>query len=316
MAMQFWEAKRKRRTRTLWYITLFCVLAVVVSYGFELAIRFLAKEGYTAPMPYLGIALFAFICVVAFFYYLSYLTSGGQAVAESMGGRRLELATASSKEAQLLNIVEEISIASRLPCPAVYLIKAKEINAFAAGLKPDKAIIAVTTGALDNLTREELQGVVAHEFGHIANEDMCIGMRLAAMLMGFFIVFYIGIRLLEGSLFFGGGRQRGNSVPIIALLLLLAGAFLWFAGAILRASVSRQREYLADASAVEFTRSSQGIASALKKIEKHNAAVQDMPKSGLAVSHLYFDNRRFLSRIFATHPPLEKRIAILEGKKE
>jgi heat shock protein HtpX len=319
MAMLFWEAKRKQRLRTIFFITVFLILACAVSLLFEVAIRYFAKEGYTPPMPYLGFVLFGFICVVAIIYYASYATFGGSLAPESMGGVVIERNDPinSAKEIELLNIVEEISIASRLPMPKVYLINAEEINAFAAGLHPEKSVIAVTTGALRNLSREELQGVIAHEFGHIASGDMRVGMRLAALLMGFFLVFYIGMRLLEGSLLFGRGNgRRGNSLPLIALLLLVAGVVLWFAGNILRACVSRAREYNADASAVEFTRNPYGIAGALKKIQVLNNEVQDMPKSGMGYGHLYLDNRSFWCRLFATHPSLDKRIAALLGEKE
>lgn len=321
MAMQFWQEKRRLRRNTLFCLLVYLVLACAVGYLFEIAVRFFAEEGYTPPLPYLGYALFAFICVVSCFYYLGYAGFGGSMVAESMGGLEITQENAQNpKVATLLNIVEEIAIASRLPMPRIYLIEANEINAFAAGLKPEKSVIAVTTGALNALSREEMQGVIAHEFGHISTGDMRLGMRLAALLMGFFIVFYIGLRLLEGSLLFGGrgsGRNggRGNSTALIALLLLVAGLVLWFAGTVLRACVSRQREYMADASAVEFTRNPSGIASALRKIATYNEKMQDMPKSGLGYAHLYFDNRSFWCRLFATHPPIEKRIDALMGKK-
>lgn len=317
MAMQFWEAKRQRRLRTTLYLFIYFLLACAVGILFELAMRFLAAEGYTPPMPYLGIGLVCFICIVSCCYYLSYAGLGGGVVATSMGGWQVTRATAtSSKEIELLNSVEEMAIASRLPMPAVYIVQANEINAFAAGIKPQKAAVTVTTGALSQLTREELQGVIAHEFGHIASGDMALGMRLAALLMGFFLVFYIGIRIWEGTFFLGREEKKGNAVGLIALVLVIAGVILWFAGTILRAAVSRQREYMADASAVEFTRNPHGIASALRKLDKVNSQTQDMPKSSMGYSHLFLDNRSFWSLIFATHPPLSKRIALIEGKSK
>lgn len=318
MAMQFREEKRRLRRNTLFCLIVYFVLACAVSYLFEVVVRYFAQEGYSPPMPYLGYALFGFICVITCFYYFSYATMGGSMVAESMGGIEITKENAEHpKVAILLNLIEEIAIASRLPKPRIYLIEANEINAFAAGLHPNKSIIAVTTGALNVLTRDELQGVLAHEFGHISTGDMRLGTRLAALLMGFFIVFYLGLRLLEGSLLFGRSRNgdRGNSTALIALLLLVAGLVLWFAGSILRACVSRQREYMADASAVEFTRNPNGIASALQKIQNHNQTVRDMPKSGLGYAHLYFDNQSFWGRLFATHPPIQKRINAILGKK-
>lgn len=314
MAVQFWEEKRKRRLRTFLYLVVFFILACAVAFLVEMGVRFFAYEGYTPQIPFVGLYMLAFIFLVSGFYYLSYMGFGGSMVAQSMGGIKVAQGDAVPPPVQqLLNIVEEMSIASRMPMPTVYVIEANEINAFAAGLKPEKAVLAVTTGALDQLNREELQGVVAHEFGHIASDDMKMGMRLAALLMGFFLVFYIGLRMMEGS-FFGRDRSKGNGIALIALLILVGGVILWFAGSILRACVSREREYNADARAVEFTRNPLGIASALRKIQTVNEAVKDMPKSGIGYKHLYLDNRSFFFRLFATHPPLEKRIAILEGK--
>lgn len=318
MAMQFWEAKRRHRFRTFVYIVVFLALACAVSWIAQVVLLFFAQEGYSAYIPHFGFLMVGFICLVSLIYYMCYASFGGSMVAESMGGIKLELETVtSSKERELYHIVQEMAIASRLPMPSVYLIQANEINAFAAGLKPEKSVIAVTTGALTALNRDELQGVVAHEFGHIATGDMRIGMRLAALLMGFFIIFYLGLRLLEGSMLFGrrNDNGKGSSAVLIALILLGAGVIMWFAGSILRACVSREREYMADASAVEFTRNPDGIASALKKIEIINEQVKDMPKSGLGYSHLYLDNRSFMSRLFATHPPIKKRIAAIEDQK-
>jgi heat shock protein HtpX len=314
--MNFWEAQRKARGRTSLYVFVFVVLTLIIACLIEFVVRYLAYEGYSQPLPFLGLIFLVITFLVAGFYYLTYVGSGGSFVAESLGGRRVRSDSANLGEMQLLNLVEEMAVASGQPVPPVYIIESKEINAFAAGMGPKNAAITVTRGALQLLNRDELQGVIAHEFGHIYNADMKISMRLAAMVMGFVIVFYLGIRLLQGSLLFGGGRRRNggsNSVALVALIFLLAGAITWFAGAILRSMVSRQREYLADACAVQFTRNPDGIANALRKIAKYQA-IKDMPKQGMAYAHLYFDNHSFWSSIFATHPPLEKRIAAIEGR--
>ena len=315
-SMNFWEAQRKARGRTWLYLSVFVLLTFAIAILIEYVVRLLAYEGYTPPLPFLGLIFLAITFLVAGFYYLSYKGSGGKFVAESLGGKQVSATTADYQERQLLNIVQEMSVASGQPMPPVYIIESKEINAFAAGMRPDNAAITVTRGALKLLNRDELQGVIGHEFGHIYNADMKISMRLAAMIMGFVIVLYLGIRLLQGSLLFGGRNRRnggGDSLAIAAVILVLAGAITWFAGAILRSMVSRQREYLADACAVQFTRNPSGIANALRKIAQ-NQHIKDMPASGMAYSHLYFDNHSFWSSLFATHPPLEKRIAALEGR--
>lgn len=132
------------------------------------------------------------------------------------------------------------------------------------------------------------------------------------MVMGFFIIFYIGLRLFQGASFTRGDKKGGNPLALAALILVAAGTITWFFGSLLKAMVSRQREYLADASAVQFTRSSEGIANALRKIE--HSTERGMPKAGMPYSHLYFNDQSLWGALFATHPPLEKRIAAIEGK--
>ncbi len=312
--MDFWEAQRRARSKTKLYLTVFIALTLIVAVLIEWILREAAPQAYHPPLPLLGVAFLIITFGVALFQYLMFRRYGGSYVAESVGGRLVEQTTTDFKQQQLLNIVKEISLAASLPTPMVYIVDAKQINAFAAGLTPDKAAVAITQGALDTLNREELQGVIAHEFGHISNGDMKISLRLAAMVMGFFFVLYIGIRLLQVASFRGGGnRKGGNPVVLAALAFLGAGALTWLFGSILKASVSREREYLADACAVQYTRNPGGISGALRKIAQEQ--VKDMPKSGMAYSHLYFDNHLGLDALFATHPSLEKRIAAIEGKE-
>ncbi len=319
MVMNFWEAQRQAKSKTVFYITIFMLLTFLAAGLAEWAMRTFAGESYTYhPVPYMGLGLLAIIFGVAAFNYVNYLQIGGGYVAESMGAELVNPYTRDPKERQLRNIVEEIAIATSLPVPPIYIIEAEEINAFAAGTNPENAAIAVTRGCLYQLNRDELQGVLAHEFGHIYNRDMTIGMRVAAMIMGFFVVSYIGLRLLEGSAYGGESRRDdedrrgGNPILIIALICIVAGSLMWFFGSILQAMVSRQREYLADASSVQYTRNPQAIANALRKIGA--SQISDMPKSGKPFAHLYFNEHdSFWSRLFATHPPLEERIAAIEG---
>jgi heat shock protein HtpX len=323
MAIQFWQAQRKAKVRTWLYVTTFVILTLVVASLSELALRYFAgPENYDPPYPYFGLLFMAITFLTASYQYMSFSLYGGRAIAESLGGQEVDPNTSDQRERQLINIVEEMSIASGVKMPEVFILNCKQINAFAAGLSSDKAAIAVTKGALYRLTRDELQGVIGHEFSHLLNDDTKISTRLAAMVMGFFIISIIGTRLLEGSFFIGGSKRDdnnggggGNGGQIIALaglIFMIAGIITWFAGSILKSFISREREYLADASAVQFTRNPEGLIGALKKIGESEE--RDMPKSGMAFSHLYFDDRSIWSTLFSTHPPLDKRIRVLEGE--
>ncbi len=323
--MNFWQAQRQAKFNTAVYLSIFIILTLVAAALGEWAMRFFAGDNYGHPaVPYVAIGFLAVTFGVAGFNYMNYLQAGGKYVAESVGAVLVDPYTRNPKERQLMNIVEEIALATSLPVPPVYILDAHEINAFAAGTSYDNAAITVTRGSLERLNRDELQGVIAHEFGHIYNRDMTIGMRVAAMIMGFFIISYIGLRLLQGGLYFGGGRRNGNGddgdgerrggnpTLVLALIFLIAGSLTWFFGSILQAMVSRQREYLADASSVQYTRNPLGLINALKKIA--DSTTTDMPRNGQAFAHLYFnEHTSFWSRLFATHPPIEERIATIQG---
>ncbi|MBS4166459.1 Uncharacterized protein NEOC65_001547 [Neochlamydia sp. AcF65] len=315
MAINFWEAQKKARSKTRLYLALFLALTLLISALVEYMMRNLAKDSYHPPIPLLGSAFLIITCGIALLEYSHYKAQGGAYVARSLGARLIDGPASNLKEQQLLNIVQEIALASSLPVPSVYLVPTDAINAFTAGLTPKDAVIAVTKGSLDKLNREELQGVIAHEFGHIYNGDIKISMRLAAMVMGFFYALYIGIRILQYTSHSKERRKKKENSPVIiaALIIFLAGALTWIMGSILKAAVSREREYLADACAVQFTRNSAGIIQALIKIEK--AADEDMPLKGMAYSHLYFNDRISLTSLFSTHPPIRKRIVALEGRE-
>lgn len=318
MAMNFWEAQRKAKSQTSFFVTIFVTLTFGIAVAAEWAMRFFAGPDYDPPLPYVAMVFLGITFLVAWGQYTMYQTQGGSYVAESVGAFRVDPTTGNQQARQLLNIVEEISVASGQPMPAVYILQADQINAFAAGMSPTSAAICITDGALRRLSRDELQGVIAHEFGHIYNGDMRISLRLAAMVMGFYFAFFLGLRILQFSGLAGGRRSRdderggANVVAMASIILFVAGAVTWLAGSILKAMVSREREYLADACAVQFTRNPDGISRALRKIAKDS--VQDMPKDGSSISHMYFNDNSFFSEIFATHPPLEKRIAAIEGR--
>jgi Zn-dependent protease with chaperone function/uncharacterized tellurite resistance protein B-like protein len=250
------------------------------------------------------------------------LRQGGSAVAGLLGGRRVDPGTGDPKERVLLNVVEEMAIASGVPVPEVFVLDRESgINAFAAGHTLNDAAVAVTRGALDAFTRDELQGVMAHEFSHILNGDMRLNIRLMGILFGILLLTVVGRGVLRGS-FYGGGVRRsggrdgrsGGQVALIGLALVVLGYLGVVMGRLIQAAVSRQREYLADAAAVQFTRNPEGIAGALKRIGASKDGSRLADHHAEEASHLFFARGvgRGLTGLTATHPPLPDRIRRIE----
>lgn len=252
------------------------------------------------------------------------LAGGGKAVAEALGGQRILPNTDNGEQQQALNVVEEMAIASGMPVPAVYLLSHEfGINAFAAGSTPADAVIGLTQGCIERFNRPQLQGVVAHEFSHILNGDMRLNLRLIAILNGIVFIGSLGRLLLR---FGPRGRRRSgkNSSAYLGLLGLGLGLILigWLGtlfGNLIKASVSRQREFLADASAIQFTRNPQGIADAFKVIGGHQYGSELLNPASAEVRHLFFGQSfkglnafKSLNGLFATHPPLLDRILRIE----
>lgn len=244
------------------------------------------------------------------------LRSGGKAVAESLGGRPIDPATTDPEERKVLNVVEEMAIASGIPVPPVYVLEDESINAFAAGHTPQDAVIGVTRGCIRLLSREELQGVIAHEFSHIFHGDMRLNTRLVATLNGILLIGLIGYILLRSS-----PSQRSSSKDNSAMIMLAIGMVLvvvgfagTFFGNLIKSAVSRQREFLADASSVQFTRNPTGIANALKKIGGSQAGSQVQAANASEYSHMFFSRAigGMLNTLMATHPPLAQRIRRVE----
>ena len=244
-------------------------------------------------------------------YKISSLSKGGQAIAEMLGGQLVPQSTTTHEERQLLNIVEEMAIAAGMPIPKVYLLNESSINAFAAGQSHNNAVIGVTSGALTHLSRDELQGVIAHEFSHILNGDMRLNLRLIGILHGILLIGIIGEYIVR-SLRHGSGSKKGNGGAIIiaGVGLMIIGYAGTFFGKLIKASVSRQREFLADASAVQFTRNKDTIAGALKKIGGLDAGSLLETPAAPEYSHAYFANgvSSFFESMMSTHPPLKDRI--------
>lgn len=314
--MDFWAAQRHRRFVTMIYLILFIILTIALALGSEVSFRNFAGPEYESDAPFIAILFAGITFVVAGFNWIMYRSQGGGYVAESVGGRQVLPYTQDLHERQLVNIVQEMAVAAHVPVPKIYILDADEINAFAAGMTTNDAAIAVTRGAMRKLSRDELQGVIAHEFGHISNGDMRLGLNIAAMVAGFYFLFVAGLRIFQiiGYRRDENGRQ-GNPLMLAAFVLVIAGLVAWFVGTLFRLAISRQRELLADASSVQYTRNPEGIIGALKKIEK-DSTTPDMPIQGSKFAHMYFNHEGFLSGLFATHPPLSTRISILEGKEK
>jgi len=254
-------------------------------------------------------------------YKISELSAGGEAIAAMLGGRAVNPQTTDLAERRLLNVVEEMALAAGVPVPPVYVLDQEgAINAFAAGHQPDDAVVAVSAGSLRYLNREELQGVVAHEFSHILNGDMRLNLRLIGIVYGIMVLTIIGYYLMRSARLISSGssRKEGNGLAaaavVFGLLLMLLGYVGVFFGRLIKSAVSRQREFLADASAVQFTRYPGGIAGALKKIGGLDAGSRIRDAHAEEISHMFFGDAFAGSffNLFATHPPLADRIRALE----
>lgn len=248
---------------------------------------------------------------VAIGYKAWQLSAGGKAVAESLGGQRIHPNTEDPNQRQALNVIEEMALASGMPVPAVYLLEHEMgINAFAAGNSPSDAVIGVTRGCIEQFKRDELQGVIAHEFSHILNGDMRLNLRLIALLHGIVFIGFVGEMLLRGG---SSRRKSGGRIALLGLALLVIGWLGTFFGNLIKAAVSRQREFLADASAVQFTRNPEGIGNALKVLGAHQSGSEVLNQHRSEVSHLFFGQAvSKIAGMFATHPPLVDRILSID----
>ena len=328
MATDFFQQQDAARRGTTRLVVLFAlaVLAIVVSVELLLAaaMGFLGRDPETNEIDWtavadprlLVLAIFGTLVVVGggSLYKIAQLRGGGRVIAEELGGRLVDGSTSDPVERKLLNVVEEMAIASGASTPPVYIMDGEAgINAFAAGFAPQDAVIGVTRGAATTLDRDELQGVIAHEFSHILNGDMRLNIRLMGLLHGIFLIGMIGYFVLRMSFFTGGGRSRDNkgALPILAFGagLAVVGFAGTFFGNLIKAAVSRQREFLADSSAVQFTRHPGGIAGALRKIGGFVTGSKVENPNAPQASHMFFGRATSgFSAMFSTHPPLGERI--------
>ena len=326
--MNFFESQDRVRKHTVQLVFLFTLavvtliimtnLLVMVVFGYINSEQIQDGGAFLQQMDWQTFAAVSVgvgsVVLVGSLYKIMILSAGGKTVAEALGGQLIPQNTDDLKQRKLLNVVEEMAIASGTPAPPVYLLVGEPgINAFAAGFSPRDAVIGVTQGTIDHLSRDQLQGVIAHEFSHIFNGDMRLNIRLMGILNGILIIGIIGYYLLYSASFSRRGRSSGkNAGGILALAigLMVIGFAGTFFGGLIKAAVSRQREYLADASAVQFTRNPDGIAGALKRIGGLESGSKVENPGAPEVSHAFFAQgvSGFMQSLAATHPPLAKRI--------
>ena len=280
--------------------------SVVASYCL-LAAPFVARD----RLPWVAAAVLALVlCAAA--YRAWQLRDGGEAVAELLGARLLDGERATPPERRLLNVVHEMSIAASIPAPPVYILEERAVNALVAGVDPGHAVIVVTRGAVETLSRDELQAVMGHEYSHIVNGDMALNLRMVALLAG---LSWLGDRGEELVWRSARGLRDSRSDRTPLGFSALAGAIVAFAGFpgvvaadAIRAAVARQRELLADQASVQFTRNAEGVAGALDTILATRAGTSVRAAHAAELSHLFFASAVAHWWSFATHPPIEQRI--------
>lgn len=325
--MNFFEAQDEARRRTKWLVVYF-VLAIVGVIVAVYGVVYLAMLYLGTPVNPWMPGVFALTALgtggvmgTGSLVKTMQLRGGGAVVARDMGAREVDPHTSDADERRLVNVVEEMAIASGVPVPGIWIMDDElAINAFAAGTEPANAVVAVTRGCLQRLSRSELQGVVAHEFSHILNGDMRLNMKLTGLLFGIMMISMIGRMLFQTLRFMrlrsSNNREGGVGIVVVIVLagiaLLVVGSIGVFFGRLIQAAISRQREFLADASAVQFTRDPSGIAGALKKIGGQGQGSRIQAPKAAEAGHLFFADGGMFSYGLATHPPLHVRIKAIE----
>ena len=321
--MDFFEHQDKARKNTKLLVVYFviavaCIIASVYLASLLIFYGVGFKSQVGRPLPELALwepKLFLYVVlgtlgvvIIGSLYKTAALTKGGSAVAESLGGRLVNPSTTNPDERKLRNVIEEMAIAAGVPIPKIYVLDDENgINAFAAGHAAGDAAIGVTLGCMTLLNRDELQGVIGHEFSHILNGDMRLNLRIMGIIFGILCLAVIGRVLIYSR----GGRDR-NPLMLLGLALIVIGAIGLFFGRLIQAALSRQREFLADASSVQFTRNPAGLSGALQKIGGAGSKLES-PQAGEA-SHMFFGNGmgKPLFGMMATHPSLAERIRAID----
>jgi Zn-dependent protease with chaperone function len=324
--LNFFDAQDQARRASKWLVVVYIIATTLIVAGVTLIVgvafgAFSSNNGYNNADPtglLIATAVITTLFIVgATLFKTSVLSAGGAKVAASMGGTQVPADVSDPLRRQLRNVVEEMAIASGVPVPDIFVLEEESgINAFAAGYTPGDAAIAVTRGTLELLSRDELQGVVAHEFSHILNGDMKLNIRMMGVLYGIMVLGLIGRMIMRGgyhtSILSSRRNRNSGGVILVGFGLAILGFVGVFFARVIKAAVSRQREFLADASAVQFTRQSDGIANALKKIGGFSQASYIQSTDPEEVSHMLFGTGSRLVGMFATHPPLTERIKALD----
>lgn len=313
--MNFFEHQRLARRNSKLLIALFVLAVIITILANYLLIQFAMDKEHQVQLwnPNIFFMVAPFISLIIFIgsisQYLRY-SGGGDKVATSLGGRLVSANSNEPKERQALNIVEEMAIASGIPIPSLYLLDHVDgINAFASGSTVKQSVVAISKGCLNQLNRDELQGVIAHEFSHILNGDMKLNIRLLACVAGLSLLSEIGLLIARLN-----DRKKGNLINVVGIGVYFIGIIGTFLGTLIQLGLSRQREFLADSSAVQFTRQTDGIANALKKISQVGSKIDHAETHKFA--HVFFSDgiSRFFGGIFSTHPDINVRIKRLDPK--
>ena len=324
--MDFFSAQDRTRstTRKLIFIYILAIIALNTSIYFVTLFIFgvAGDTGISSvwiPELFIGVSFVTFsVIAIGTISRVFQLKKGGSAVAEMLGGRKVSMSTTDTNERRLINVVEEMSIAAGIAVPDLYILDQEpSINAFAAGYSTRDAAIGVTRGTLEQLNRDELQGVIAHEFSHIFNGDMRINIRLIGILNGILLIHLMGLMIMRSGAYArmgsGGRNKNQGGIIVFGIALLAIGYIGMLFGRIIQSAVSRQREYLADAAAVQYTRNPDGLAGALYKIAHSIEKPTLNDAHAMEMSHLFFASsfKSGLDSLFATHPPIDKRIEAL-----
>jgi Zn-dependent protease with chaperone function len=308
------QDQARRNTRRMVFLYALAVIAVVAAVDAVLGVAYLwATEELRVPRALYVLGAIGTLAVIlaASLVHIFRLRSGGEAIARMVGARRVAPDTRDPLERRLVNVVEEMAIAAGSRVPAVYVMQEESgINAFAAGYDVSNSVVAVTRGALQALNRDEMQGVIGHEFSHIVNGDMWLNLRMMGVLGGIVFIGAIGEFMMRASGRASDRKGSAGGIFLAGLALMAIGYIGLFFARLIKAAVSRQREFLADASSVQFTRNPSGIAGALDQIRASSAGTLIANRYAEDMSHMFFGRavKVWFGGLFDTHPPIDERI--------